>query len=110
MSYQRKFDYAEFYEGYGVMFDADVYSKQEAIDIYMKEYGDRVDDDASKIIIASDYIKWYPKMSKDDMWYLDIYDKEDNRGIYKCCKPTDARCFKCWRLRSPKEEKIHEND
>lgn len=110
MSYKRKFDYMEFMDDYGVLFDADKYSKQDAIEIYMKEYGDRVDDDKNKINIEPDYVKWYPKMSEEDMWYLDVYDKENNRGIYKCCKPTSHRCFMCWRLRSPKEVKIHEND
>lgn len=110
MSSKRKFDYIEFMDGYGVLFDADKYSKQDSIDIYMKEFGDRVEYDVNNLVIGTDYVKWYPKMSEEDMWYLDIYDKRDNRGIYKCCKPTDSRCFKVWRLRTLEEEKLHEKD
>lgn len=119
---KRKFDFCQFYESYGVLFDADKYNIDEAINKYFIEYGNKLSDGTDTItygdniyskedlIVAEDWVKWYPKMSEDDMFYLDILDPRENRGTYRCCKPDAKRAFKCWRIRVPEEEKLYENN
>lgn len=105
----RKFDYMEFSDGYGVLFDSDVYDMGKAIEIYLREYGDRINWDTKNMVVEEDYVKWKPKMSKEDMWYFDIYDPADNRGIYQCCSKDAKRAFKVWRIRSKEESKYYES-
>lgn len=99
---KRKFDYEEFYDEYGVLFDADKYTKEQAIEIYKEEFDYKFSDinDISDefIQVEEDYVRWKPKMSKEDMWYFDIYDNRDNHGIYQTCNKDDKKAFKCWRL------------
>lgn len=101
---KRSFDYAEFYDGYGLVLDAEKYTPEQAIEVYKREYGYSEAKDID-FEIYEIRVKWFPKMSKDDMWHYDIYDSYDNRGIYKVVEDEDIhndpdnRGFKCLRVR-----------
>ena len=107
---KRNFDYCEFYDNYGMVFDADKYTPEQAIDIYKyeKELPNALDIDFEVYEIK---IRWYPRMNKDDMWHYDIFDISENRGIYKVVEDEDIHLdpknkgFKCWRVRY---DKAHE--
>ena len=96
---KRKFDYMDFdYEGeYATLFDAEFYTREQALEIYFDEYGcdtDSIED----LIIEEEYVRWKPKMSKEDMWYMDIYDSSENRGMYETCNKNDKKAFKVWKV------------
>lgn len=93
---KRKFDFMMF-EEYGFIVDAEAYTLEEAKELYMDEYGlDKEDVDEKSVETV--YVRWKPKMSREDMWYMDIYDNAENRGIYQTCEKEDKKAFKCWRL------------
>ena len=108
---KRKFDYMEFDEGYGVIFDAEVYSPSEAIEVFKEEFDylcecdDPVNAPETDFEVYEVRVKWQPRMDRDDMFYNDVYDKEDIRGLYKIVEDEDIKCntknkgFKCWRVR-----------
>lgn len=102
---KRKFNFMEFMDQYGWLFDADVYTKDAAFETFIHEYEwdfeKQQPNDTFRYedwIVVEDYVKWKPKMSEEDMWYMDIYDPTDNRGMYQTCNKDDKRAFKCWRV------------
>ena len=97
MGLKRKFDYQEFEDNYGFVFDAEKYTEDEALEITQIEYGYRwgMHEEPN---ITEIYIKWKPKMSKEDMFYYDISDNRDNHGIYQVCDKNDKKSFKAWRV------------
>ena len=111
MKTRRSFDYCDFYDNYGMVFDADRYTPKQAIEIYKQEKD--IDKDALDVDFEVYEIKvrWYPRMNKDDMWHYDIFDNEDNRGIYKVVEDEDIHLdpknkgFRCLRVRY---DKAHE--
>lgn len=110
MKTRRNFDYMDFGEDYGVLFDAERYSPEESIGIYKMDfnYSDALDIDFEVYEVR---VRWFPKMTEEEMWYYDIYDNRDNRGIYKVVedesihKDPDCKGFKCWRI---KYDRAHE--
>ena len=96
---KRKFDYMAFYyEGeYALLFDAEFYTREQALEIYFDEYGCKTDS-IEDLIIEEEYVRWKPKMSKEDMWYMDIYGSSENRGMYETCNKDAKRAFKCWKV------------
>lgn len=91
---KRKFDYAEFDDG-AVYYDSDLYTEEEARRAYYEEYCYEKDD-IEDVVVTEEYVKWKPHLSKDEMWLFDIFDNEDNRGMYLTCNNNDKRAFKCW--------------
>lgn len=96
---KRKFDYMEFdYGNYrATLFDSKVYTKEKAIkrfcgDYYL-DYKTILDED--KITLEEEYIKWKPNLSKDEMWYFDLTERQ---GMYVSCNKNDKRAFKCWKV------------
>ncbi len=106
MRSNRNFDY-ELFDDYGCVFDASKYTPEQAINIYKEEYGykDVLDIDFEVYEIK---LRYFPRMSKEEMWYYDIYDNKDNRGIYRVVEDEDIHIdpenkgFKCWRIRYDK--------
>lgn len=113
---KRKFDYMPFYDNYGVVFDAERYTVDEAINIVKEDYGYENARDID-FEVYEIRVKWFPRMDKDDMWFYDVYDINDNRGIYKVVDDEnvhmdpDNKGFKCWRIRYDEahEEVEYEN-
>lgn len=100
----RKFDYMNFNDDYGVVFDAEAYTKEEAIEVFKEEFNwkfsDMNDIQDEYIEVSEEFVKWKPRMSKEDMWYFDIYNNADNHGIYQICDKEEHNAFKVWVLRS----------
>lgn len=97
---KRKYDYMDWdIEGERcTLFDADKYTSEQALEIYFEENCGATDS-IEDLILEVEYVRWKPKMSKEDMWYLDIYDPADNRGTYQICNKNDKGAFKCWKVR-----------
>lgn len=110
MKNRRNFDYMELCEDYGIVFDAEKYTVEQALNIVREEYGyENVPDIDFEVYEIR--LRWFPKMNKDEMWYYDVYDSSDNRGIYRVVEDESIhndpnnKGFKCWRIHY---DKAHE--
>ncbi len=93
---KRKFDYMEFnYDNlFAYVFDADIYSREQAIEIYFDEMCCEKDEKES-IQVEEEYVKWKPNLSKEDLWCFDLTERQ---GMYITCDKNDKRAFKCWKV------------
>lgn len=93
---KRKFDYMEFnYDNlFAYVFDADVYTRKQAIEIYFDEMCCETDS-INDVQIEEEYVKWKPNLSKEDLWYFDL---EERQGLYMTCDKNDKKAFKCWKV------------
>lgn len=93
---KRKFDYMEFNYGgsSAYIFDASVYTKKQAIEIYFDEMCCETDEKES-IQIEEEYVKWKPNLLEEEMWYFDL---EERKGMYITCNKNEKRAFKCWKV------------
>ncbi|WP_159639129.1 hypothetical protein [Erysipelothrix anatis] len=92
---KRHFDYMEFLDGYGYLFDAERYSIQQAKETCLQEYFNVGDN--PNLEVTEDYVKWVPNVPLDDRYYLDM-PEEGVRGAYMSCDKEDRGSFKCWRV------------
>lgn len=96
---KRKFNCMEFNDGYGYMLDADIYTKEQAIEQTLK---DIYFPNNPKLLVTIEYVKWVGNVPIEDRFYLDI--KETGvHGLYMTCDKHDKGAFKCWRVRRDEE-------
>ncbi len=93
---KRKFDYMEFnYDDlFAYVFDADRYTREQAIEIYFDEMCCETDS-IEDVQIEEEYVKWKPNLSKEDMLHFDL---EERQGMYITCNKDEKRAFKCWKV------------
>ena len=93
---KRKFDYQPCWARRSFLFDAEIYTPEQAKQIFLEENMDEVTLRES-LVVKETYVKWSPKLSQDEMWLFDI-ESEDNRGCYLIYDEKIDKGFKVWEV------------
>lgn len=93
---KRKFDYQSCSERKSFLFDAEIYTPEQAKQMFLEENMDKITP-LENLIVKETYVKWKPKLSHDEMWLFDV-ESEDNRGRYLIYDEKIDKGFKTWEV------------